>query len=174
MNLFAGRKQTHRLGKAYGSRRARVGLGGVDWGSEMSIWPTGIHYRAQRTLPHSLIIYVGKESERAWMCITASVCCTAEAITVLYLNSTAIKLGEKMKKKKMVISTNTKLSSLPAPRLQQAPTSHRLCGHPMPDGGGAGEGPREQPLQKRSPQEQGRPHSSHADLPKDTMRSYRG
>ena len=35
-------------------------------------WPTGTCYIAQRTLPNvlcSVIIYVGKESEREWMCI---------------------------------------------------------------------------------------------------------
>ena len=38
---------------------------------------------AESSAQYSVMVYVEKESEREWMCMTESLCCTAEMITTL-------------------------------------------------------------------------------------------
>ena len=55
-------------------------------------------YSTENSTQYSVINYVGKESEREWMCeytqsdITKSLCFTAEIITTLQINYTSKKL----------------------------------------------------------------------------------
>ena len=78
--LIAGQKQTHRLSKqTYGYQRRQVGWGMAGTGDLklahahciLNAWPMGTCSTTQRTLRnrYSVIIYMGKESEKEWMCV---------------------------------------------------------------------------------------------------------
>ena len=51
----------------------RMGVGGRDWHMThrgiWNDWPTEMCCIAQRTLHNIVMIYVGKESEREWICV---------------------------------------------------------------------------------------------------------
>ena len=51
-------------------------------------WPNGTCSIAENSTQYSVIIYVGKKSERRdmYVCMTESLCCTAEMITALQIN----------------------------------------------------------------------------------------
>ena len=77
MNLFAEQKQTHRVRKTYGYQSEQV----VGEG-EIGVWDWHMHTEVREIMAsgdllcgtgnstqYSVIIYVGKESEREWMCV---------------------------------------------------------------------------------------------------------
>ena len=72
MNLSLEYKQTHRLGKTYGDRGGQVEGEGWTWGlgpayahpGTWNDWPAGACCKA-----YSVIICVGRESEREWICV---------------------------------------------------------------------------------------------------------
>ena len=43
-------------------------------------------YSTENSPQYSVMVYVGKESEKEWMCITQSLCCTAEITKAMYVN----------------------------------------------------------------------------------------
>ena len=94
-NLFAKQKQNHRVWKTYGYQRGqavggRDGLGVWDWHictlRYMKRRANGdLLYSTESSTQYSVIICVGKESERDQMCTckTESLCCIAEIIKTL-------------------------------------------------------------------------------------------
>ena len=80
MDLFAEQKQIHRLWKTYGYQRGQAAEGGMKRGFGIGVctlkymeWLAKDTCRtAQGTgnsTQYSVIIYVGKDSEREWMCV---------------------------------------------------------------------------------------------------------
>ena len=79
VNLFTKQKQTHRLGKQfYDYQREKVGGGGMDW--ELGIGKCTLLYMEWmingdqlysrgKSTQCSVITYMGKESEKEWMCV---------------------------------------------------------------------------------------------------------
>ena len=73
MNLLAEQKQTQRLWKTYGYQRGQMVMKGMDWGFGIGIcilwymeWLANgdLVCRTENTTQYSVIIYIGKESER--------------------------------------------------------------------------------------------------------------
>ena len=71
----------------------RLGVGGMDWGFGTDDICTmrymellanrDLLYSTENSTQYSAIIYVGKESEREWIHMPGSLCCTAEIIATL-------------------------------------------------------------------------------------------
>ena len=81
MNLLTKKKQTHRHRKqTYGYQRGQVGggVGEMDWGFGIGICPLwymewlvngDLLYSPENPTQYSVIIYMGKESEKEWLCV---------------------------------------------------------------------------------------------------------
>ena len=72
MNFFAEQKQTYRFWKTYGYQRGQLGegddwLGIWDWHMHTEVY--GITGQWENFTQYSVIIYVGKESERERVCV---------------------------------------------------------------------------------------------------------
>ena len=77
MNLFAEQKQTGRLGKIHGYQKGKVGVG-MDWRFGIGIRTLrcmerltngDLLYCTENSTQYSVIISVGKKSERKWTCV---------------------------------------------------------------------------------------------------------
>ena len=79
INLFTKHKETHRLQKqTYGYQRGqavrRDGLGVWDWHLHTVVYAMTrvLLYSTENSTQYSVIIYVGKESEKEWLCVCLS------------------------------------------------------------------------------------------------------
>ena len=78
MNLFTKQKQTHRLKTNLWLPKGKGGVGRMDWRFGISIctlwymeWMVNrdLQYSTWNSTQYSVIIYMGKESEKEWICV---------------------------------------------------------------------------------------------------------
>ena len=115
MNLSMKQKQTHRYREQTCDCQGGEGVGGqMDWEfgiSRCKLWYIGwinnnvLLYSTGNYIQYPVINHNGKEYERIciYMCITESLCCTAEINTTLQINYTSIKFLKMKKSGQLII-----------------------------------------------------------------------